>query len=234
MAITDFKVIEATDAADMLAQAATAIAAGWQPTGSAFQRLSKDYPGNAAMLCQAFIKGLPASMSAVANAGVAASGVTALEYGDGRTHQTVLTIASVLPAIAGGAALGVGKLLYTFPAGEQIIESAYMSVGITQTEAHINANTPKVGLGSVIASGVVSVLNGTATFMDIITEQTAANCTGTPTVKTAKATSSPFEFITAALGAKTVHFNAAVSWAASGDAAAILAGTVVLNWRTMA
>jgi hypothetical protein len=167
--------------------------------------------------------------------GTAGTGVTATEYGDGRTHQTVLTLGAgcVLPAIAGGAALGVGTLLYTLPAGAQIIEAAYMSVGITQTQAHINADTPKVGLGTVIASGAVSVLSGTATFQDILTGQSAANCTGTATVKTALPTAgSPL--ITEAAGSKAVYFNAAATWAASGDAAALLTGTVVINWRTMA
>jgi hypothetical protein len=170
-----------------------------------------------------------------AGIGTPGTGVTAVEYGDGRTHQTVLTLGAgcVLPAIAGGAALGLGTLLYTFPAGAQIIDGSYMSVGITQTQAHINADTPKVGLGSVIASGVVSVLSGTATFQDILTSQTAANCTGTATVKTANPTAS-VPLITEAAGSKAVYFNAANTWAASGDAAALLTGTVVINWRTMA
>lgn len=161
--------------------------------------------------------------------GAPALGITALEYGDARIHQTKLTIASALPAIAGGAALGVGKLIYTFPAGVQIIESAYMSVSIKQTQAHINADTPEIGLGSVIASGVVSVLSGTATFEDILTGQVAADCDGTPTVATVAQT-----FITNAAGSKAVYLNVADAWAALGDAAALLTGTVTLNWRTMA
>lgn len=167
--------------------------------------------------------------------GTPGTGVTAVEYGDGRTHQTVLTLGAgcVLPAIAGGAALGIGTLLYTFPAGAQVIESAYMSVGITQTQAHINANQPKVGLGSVVASGVVSALSGTATFQDIITGQSAADCNGAATVKTAIPTAN-VPFITEAAGSKAVYFNAAATWAASGDAAALLTGTVVINWRSMA
>src|SRR3990167_10807567 len=51
------------------------------------------------------------------NAGAANAGTTAVEYGDSRLHQSVLTVNTTLPAIAGGAALAVGKLLYTFPAG---------------------------------------------------------------------------------------------------------------------
>ena len=122
-------------------------------------------------------------------------------------------------------------MLYTFPAGSQIIESAYMSLAITQTQAHINADTPDVGIGTVIASGVVSVLDGTATFENILTGVAAANCTGTATVLTAIPTAA----VPLVIGAtKTVYANAAFAWAASGDAAAILTGTVVINWRTMA
>lgn len=175
-----------------------------------------------------------AGLKTSAGVGTAASGTTAVEYGDGRLHQTILTVATTLPAIAGGANLGVGKLLYTLPAGAQVIESAYMSIAITQTEAHINADTPDVGLGTVIASGVVATLDGTATFENILTGQTAANCTGTATVKTAKATASPFELVREAADAKTIYLNVADGWAASGDAAALLTGTVVINWRTMA
>ena len=79
------------------------------------------------------------------NTGTAATGVVAGEYGDGYTHTTVLTVATTLPAIAGGAALGVGTLLYTLPAGAAIINSSYFSIGITQTQGHINADTPTVG-----------------------------------------------------------------------------------------
>lgn len=165
--------------------------------------------------------------------GAAATGVSAVEYGDGKIHQTVLTVNSALPAIAGGAALGVGKLLYTFPDGVQIIESAYMAVAITQTEGNITADTPDIGLGSVIASGVITVLSGTATFEDIMTGQTAADCNGTATVATTNPTAG-VPLITNAAGSKAVYLNVADTWAASGDAAALLTGTVTINWRTMA
>lgn len=170
------------------------------------------------------------------NVGTAGTFITATEYGDGYNHATLLTFTgttSVLPAIAGGAALGVGKLVYTFPAGEQVIMASNINVGITQSQGFINADTPIVGLGSVIASGVVSVLSGTATFQDINVGVAAANCTGTRTVQSKLATSTPFAFITATAGAKTVHFNVANTWAASGDAAAKLSGTIMLIWKTL-
>ncbi len=167
------------------------------------------------------------------NVGVAAAGTTAVEYGDGRLHQTVLTVATTLPAIAGGANLAVGKLLYTLPAGAIVVESAYMSLGITQTQGNINANTPDGGLGTVIGSGAVATLDGTPTFENIITGQTFDNCTGTAEVKTALPTAG-VSLVIEASAAHTIHFNAAALWAAGGDAAAILAGTVVINWRFMA
>ena len=173
------------------------------------------------------------SLRTSGSVGTAATGVTAVEYGDSRTHQTVLTLDTVLPAIAGGASLGVGKLLYTLPAGAHIIESAYMSVAITQTDANITADTPDVGLGTVIASGAVAVLGGTATFENIITGQTAADCDGEATVKTSIPTAG-VPLVIEAAGAKTIHLNVADGWAADGDAAALLTGTVVINWRTMA
>ncbi len=172
------------------------------------------------------------ALSTGANLGTPGTGVTAVEIGDGYNHTTILTVSSVLPAIAGGAALGVGKLLYTLPAGAEVYKTSYMSMAITQIQGHINADTPKVGLGTVIASGAVAVLNGTATFMDLITEQTAANCTGTATVKTVGPTAG-IPLVTEAAGSKAVYFNAAATWAASGDAAAILAGTVVIQWQFM-
>lgn len=237
MTITANKIIEARDITDFAAQCATAIAAGWQPYGPPFAREVLADPSVKMSLCQAFVQGNPNTNNTVPptpNVGIPGAGVTAVEYGDGQLHQTRLTIASVLPAIAGGAALGVGSLIYTFPAGAQLIESAYMSVGVTQTQGHINANTPAVGLGTTIASGAVSVLSGTAGFQNVIVGTAAANCTGTPTVLTASPSVSPFTLALAAAAAKTLYYNAAATWAASGDAAALLAGTVVINWRTMA
>lgn len=167
-----------------------------------------------------------------ANVGTAATGSTAVEYGDGKRHTTVLTVSTTLPAIAGGADLGVGKLLYTLPAGECIVESAYMSLGITQSEGNINADTPDGGLGTTIASGAVATLDGTAAFENILTGQTFNNCTGTAEVKTAIPTAGVPLVVTTA-GDHTIYFNVADGWAASGDAAAALAGTVVINWIKM-
>jgi hypothetical protein len=145
---------------------------------------------------------------------------------DGSRHTTTLSVSTTLPAIAGGAALGVGKLLYTFPAGNIRIHSAYMSLAITQTQAHINADTPDVGLGTTIASGVNSLLSAVgAAAENFVTGQTAANCTGTASTKTVG-----MNLVIESADDHTLYANAAATWAASGDAAALLTGTVVIEW----
>lgn len=164
------------------------------------------------------------------NSGIAATGVTAAEYGDGHQHTTVLTVDTVLPAIAGGADLSVGVLLYTLPAGAVIVDKAYMSMAITQTEGHITADTPDVGLGTTIAAGANALLSDTSGAENILTGQTADDCDGTAEVKTVANQILVIE----AAGDHTVYFNAADGWAASGDAAALLEGTVVLHWQFMA
>jgi len=157
--------------------------------------------------------------------GTVATGSTAEEIGR-RGRVTTITLNTTLPAIAGGAALGVGKLLYTLPAGVCIIRACNMNVAITQTQGNINADTPDGGIGTVIASGAVSVLSGTGTFENILTGQTFDDCNGTSELKTVEDTALVIE----AADAHTIHFNVADSWAASGDTAALLTGTVTIVW----
>lgn len=170
------------------------------------------------------------NMISGANAGTAGSGTTATEYGDSHHHLTRLAMAGTLPDIVGGAAEAEGLLVYTFPAGVILVDAVHMDVGITQSEGNIDADTPKVGVGSVIATGSVNALAGTAAFMDYVTEQTAANCTGTVTDKSTELTAGGSSLIEAG-GEHKVHFNVADDWAANGDAAATLSGNIWIAWR---
>jgi len=160
-----------------------------------------------------------------ANVGTAGTGTTAVEYGNSYHHVTVLTVAGVLSAIAGSGNHGVGLKVYTLPASAQIIKSAYMSIGITQSGTAIGADTPKVGLGTTLAATAVADLTNPATLQDILTGQDANNCTGTAEVKTVAD-----QILVIETGsAHTVHFNAADNWAGA-DAAAVVAGTIILEW----
>jgi hypothetical protein len=164
------------------------------------------------------------------NIGIApAAGTTITEYGDRKRHTSVIAIDTTLPAIAGSANLAVGKLIGTFPAGAVRVISTNMSVAITQTEGNITADTPDVGIGTVIGVGAVAVLGGTATFENIVTGQTAADCDGTATVKTIGT-----ELVIETAGAHTIYLNVADGWAADGDEGAILRGTVTINWEYFA
>lgn len=164
---------------------------------------------------------------ALTNAGTANAGSTAVEAGEAIHHKTTLTVSTTLPAIAGGANLAVGKLLYTFPAGAIIVHAAYMSMAITQSDVNIGADTPDIGLGTTIGSGVNALLSDVgAGAENILTGQTANDCTGTAEVKTV----ADQVLVIEAGDNHTVYFNVADGWAASGDAAAAIAGTVVLDW----
>lgn len=159
------------------------------------------------------------------NVGTSGAGATVSEQGDSIHHKTVITLATTLPAIVGGTSLAVGNLIYTFPAGVINVRATHMNVAVKQTEGNITSDTPDGGIGTVLANGAVAVLGGTATFENLLTGQTFDDCDGTAEVKTV-ATSLVIE----SADAHTVHFNIADGWAASGDAAAILTGTVIIEW----
>lgn len=162
------------------------------------------------------------------NVGTANTGVTAVERGDGRQHQTVLTFTNLaIGSSVGAANLAFGKLLYTLPAGVQNYKVAYMNVTLTGT-VNIVADTPDVGIGTVIGSGAVAVLGGTATFEDIITGQTSGAIDGTNAII---ANDNTVDLFRLTGDAKTVHLNVADGWAGAGDVTAT--GTIVLEWSTI-
>ncbi|MED5549862.1 MAG: hypothetical protein VX529_10945 [Pseudomonadota bacterium] len=166
------------------------------------------------------------------NLGVVAAPCRVEEFGDKYQHTTILTFegsSAVLPAIAGGAVLAVGLKVYDFPAGSVIVDSARLyGVAITQTEGNITADTPDVGLGTTIGSGAVAVLSGTAAFENILTGQTFTDCDGTAEDATVGT-----QLVIAPADSHSVYLNVADGWAAGGDAAAVVSGQIVLQWRYM-
>lgn len=157
----------------------------------------------------------------------AAAGSSCINDGDGLI-VTRITTDTVLPAIAGGANLAVGKKLITFPAGVIRVYGAYMNLAITQTEGNIDADTPDGGLGTTIGSGAVAVLGGTAAFENILTGQTFNDCDGT-----AEVVQVATDLLIAAADSHDVYFNVADGWAASGDAGALLQGTCSILWSKL-
>ena len=117
------------------------------------------------------------------NVGTIASGSSVVEYGDGVFHQTVITVSTTLGAIAGGANLCLGKLVYTFPAGAVNVRSTHISMALTQSEGNITADTPEVGVGSALGAGAQATIGAAGATMENMYEGTAAaDCNGTATV----------------------------------------------------
>ena len=164
-------------------------------------------------------------------AGVANTGVTAVEQSDGVNHITTLTISKTAAFASGdNASLAAGYLLYTLPAGAIAVTAAYMSVGLTNAEHAVE--TPDVGIGTLIGSGANATLGAVGpTAENIITGQTAGGCAGTATVKTI--VDQPLAIESG--GSHAVYLNAACAWANTAGAAlnVDVAGTVVLKWTLL-
>ena len=164
--------------------------------------------------------------------------VTIVEYADGRDVTTELTLANfIIGAQAGAAAaLGLGNIVYAFPAGQHFELVSALSA-IVLTCAGTAVASVDVGLGSVIASGAVATLDGTATFEDRLTGQTFATASG------GGAAGSFLKAATAGIGAgislnvagsvKNVFLNAAATWNADNTGNLTASGKVILKWTKM-
>lgn len=163
--------------------------------------------------------------------------VAITEYGDGKDFTTVLTLTNfVVGALAGAAAnLGVGNIVYTYPAGQHLeLVSSFSSLVLTAAGTAVATDT---GLGSVIASGAVAVLSGTGTFEDRLTGQTIT------TDAVGGAAASALAAATAGIGTgislnvagsvKNVFLNSAGAWNVDNTGNLTASGTIILKWTKM-
>lgn len=118
------------------------------------------------------------------------------------------------------ASLGIGAAIFTTESPAELVH-ARMSIGVTHSDAAAAADTPDMGLGTVVASGAVAVLGGTATFENIITGQTMTNCTGTATTTRASI---------GVVTVDSVFLNIADAWANVTTTAITATGSVHLLW----
>lgn len=165
------------------------------------------------------------------------STVTVAESGDGRNITTVLTLTDfIVGALAGaGAALGLGNIVAAFPAGQHLeLVYSFSSLSLKAVGTPV---TCKTGLGSVIASGAVSVLSGTATFQDRLTAQDIATApaggTAVSALKGATAGIGTGIALNVAASVKNVFLNAAGTWNANNTGNLTASGTIVLKWTKM-
>lgn len=164
------------------------------------------------------------------NKGLPGAGVSVMEYGDGLNHVTEIKLKDVLiGSPVGAASLAFGKLIYTLPDGAQLVDAVYMDIALTGT-VNIVADTPDVGIGSVIATGAVAVLGGTSTFEDYITGQTSGAISGANNIEAMQPIIAGINLNTSGK-VKTIHLNVADGWAGAGDVT--VNGKVVIVWKTL-
>jgi len=163
--------------------------------------------------------------------------VTFNEYSTGADVVTRLTLTNfVVGAFTpAAAALGIGNIVYSFPAGQHL-ELVYGFSNISLTAAG-TAVAAKLGLGSVIASGAVSVLSGTATFQDRLTASTVttdpAGGTAVSALVAATAGIGTGISLNIAASVKDVFLNAAGTWNANNTGSLLCNGTITLKWSYM-
>lgn len=172
------------------------------------------------------------------NAGTPFGGtVTAVETGDGKDMTTTLTLTNFIVGALDGAAAakGIGNICYTFPAGQHL-ELVYSLASIVLTAVGTAVATD-TGLGSVIASGVISVLSGTTTFEDRLTGQAINTAAGGGTAVSALTASTAGVAtgiaLNVAASVKNVFLNSAGTWNANNTGNLTATGTVVLKWTRM-
>jgi len=150
-------------------------------------------------------------------------------------RQTRLTLTSF--ALGNGddnTALGIGAKVYTFPAGDIMIINSW-AAGLF-IPAVLYTNVLDAGIGTVIASGAVSVLGGTATFENIIggtasAAQAPAGGAWAATTNSVVGNGGNPNFLMATGAVHDIFLNAAGTWtnvAAAG--AVVFTGTIVVNW----
>lgn len=161
-----------------------------------------------------------------ANIGTPGTGVTAVEYGDGFNHVTVLTVtaAALTPTIPADAE-GAGAIIYTFPAG--VYAGSGIHADLTAVTADSATNAVDFGLGSLIASGDIATLT-TAAMEDWLTGQTIADISSPATEKSTIMTGGA-DLMFEAGDSHVLNLNMAATWnntVATLDATA----TITIYW----
>jgi len=161
-----------------------------------------------------------------ANVGTAGTNCTAVEYGDGFNHVTVLTLtaAEFTPTIPADAE-GAGMIIYTFPAGVYVGQSCHMDITAGVMDAA--ANAADLGVGSLISSGDIATLT-TAAMEDWVTGQTVANVQTFVKEKSTVMTAGA-NLLFEAGDSHVLHLNVAATWGAT-VATASATGTVTIAW----
>lgn len=174
------------------------------------------------------ITNLTGGVGSVVNFGVAATGWTAEEYGNGTLHTTVITNNAAWTKAIASAALAFGDDIYTFPLGG--IKILGVTYAMTATGATC-VSTPEVGLGTVLAAGANATLGAAGNTTEDITDGTAISAisavgTAVAVVKLPEADTTNLDGHTTAI---PVFLNIAGNWAVT-ETLTFSAITVTITW----
>lgn len=155
-------------------------------------------------------------------AAVSDSGLVAVEYGDRFNHVTEITIPSgaFTQSVDSNTALGWGRKIYDFPEGAIKVTRVHYDLAVGASSS--DTAWADVGAGSVVASGGVAVLGGTATFEDFV-DGFAATTTNIEGGKEAEAGQ-----VDGTATAKDFYLNFADTWADDGDLT--FTGKITIHW----
>ena len=160
------------------------------------------------------------------NVGTVPGTVTAVEYGDGYNHVTVLTVtAAVLVPDIPADDEEVGALIYTFPAGVHRVNMTHLE--ITAASVAADSANADLGCGSTLAAGDGATLQA-STDEDFIDGLVVADMTS-PSVNVTEAGDGT---IFASGDSKAFHINVASGWSGT-NADPSITGTVTIAWTFM-
>lgn len=164
---------------------------------------------------------------------VPVSTISVNEFGDGKDFTTELTLTNfIVGALASAAAaLAVGNIIYSFPAGAHFTTVAYKSISLTCPGTAVAVD---LGIGSIIGSGAQSVLSGVgATAEDYLTgvATTTASTGGTAVAQLVAVSAAIATNIAGSV--KNVFLNGAASWNADNTSSLLATGKVVIKWTIM-
>ena len=179
----------------------------------------------------------------ITSVGTAGSSVTETTYKQGGGNELgqrymtnlVITAGISLVTTPDTAALAQGILIYTFPAGQIVVNRIYGDVGLDINDAANVADTPEIGLGTVIATGSVATLGDAAggiTAENLWGPHVVAGCDTDADVTDAGQFVSTLDFIMAGAGAHLCHLNCADTWGngAGTQDVTIINGRFIIEW----
>lgn len=135
---------------------------------------------NAAIKARNIVLGMDVLKSPSIPAATSGTTITKYERVGVNRFRVGLTVASYTQACT-NAALGHGKQIFDFPLGGIILHSLTGTISLSSPTC---TAVWLAGFGSVVASGVVSVLTGTSTFIDFFESYNMGALTATTKVNT--------------------------------------------------